>query len=83
MPLHFAQSEGINPITSSWRSREVKQIEAQKHPEMVYIIQQQPVSYVQFAKNNVYPLNDKLYSHLCQKKLKSDLSPYVCVSLLD
>ena len=58
--------EGINPITS----REVKQIEAQKQPEMVYSSQQQAVSYVQFAKNNVYPLNDKLYSHLCQKKFK-------------
>lgn len=71
MPLYFAQSEGINPITSSWKSREVKQIGAQKQPEMVYIIQQQAISYVRFAKNNVYPLNDKLYSHLCQRKVQT------------
>ena len=71
MPLYFAQSEGINPITSSWKSRDVKQIGAQKQPEMVYIIQQQAISYVHFAKNNVYPLNDELYSHLCQKKVQT------------
>lgn len=35
MPLYFAQSEGINPITSSWKSRGVKQIEAEKLPEML------------------------------------------------
>lgn len=68
MPLYFAQSGGINPITSSWKSRDVKQIGAQKQPGMVYIIQQQAISYVQFTKNSVYALNDKLYSHLCQKK---------------
>lgn len=55
MPLYFAQSEGINPITSSRKSWEVKQIGAQKQPEMVCIILQPAISYVQFAKNNVYP----------------------------
>lgn len=30
MPLYFAQSEGINPITSSWKKAEVKQIGAKK-----------------------------------------------------
>lgn len=50
---------------------------AQKQPEMVYIIQQQAISYVLFAKNNVYPLNDKLYSHLCQKKFKRFKPLYV------
>lgn len=66
MPFYFAQSEGINPITSSWKSRGVKQIEARKAPEMVYIIQHQAIFYVQSAKN-VYPLNDKLHSHFSQK----------------
>lgn len=70
MPLYFAHSASINPITSSWKSRDVKQIGAQKQPQMVYIIQQQVISYVQLAKNNVYPLNDKLCIHLCKKKKK-------------
>lgn len=38
---------------------------------MAYIILQQAISYVQFAKNSVYSLNDKLYSHLCQKKVET------------
>lgn len=77
MPLYFAQSEGINPITSSWKSREVKQIEVQKLPEIVHIIQQQAISYIQSAKN-VYPLNDKLHSHLCQKTFQ--VPAFVCSS---
>lgn len=80
MPLYFAQSEGINPITSSRKSREVKQIGVQKQPEMVYIIQQQTISYVQFAKNNVYPLNDKLHSQLCRKKFKRFKPLHLCVA---
>lgn len=70
MPLYFAQSESINPITSSWKSREVKQIEDQKQPEMGYIIQQKAISCIQSVKN-VYPLNDKLHSHI--------LSPCICM----
>lgn len=37
---------------------------------MTYIIQHPTVSHVQFAKNNVYPLNDKLHSQMCQEKVQ-------------
>lgn len=51
---------------------------------MAYIIQQCPICYVRLVKNNVYPLNDKLCFHLCQKKKSSnDLSPlHLCAARL-
>lgn len=49
---------------------------------MVYIIQQQQaISYVQFAGNNVYPLNDELYSCVCQKKFKRFKPLLLCVAV--
>ena len=80
MPLYFTRSAGINPITSSWKSRDVKQIGARKQPEMAYIIQQQAISYVQLAKNNVYPLNDKLRFHSCHWKFKRFKPLHLCAA---
>lgn len=47
---------------------------------MAYIIQQRAICYVQLVKNNVYPLNDKLCFHLCQKKFKRFKPLHLCAA---